>query len=68
MMYRHWSEEAIRKAEIQLRECQVGTWQEKIASALNEALAQAEREDQEARSQRLTEKLLELNQVTLDLS
>ena len=66
-MYRHWSAEALRKAEFQLMECQVGTWHEKIASALNEALAQAEREEQALRSQRLNEKLLELNQVTLDL-
>jgi hypothetical protein len=66
-MYRKWSDEAIRKAEFQLMECQVGTWQEKIASALNEALAQAELEDQAIRSERLNEKLLELNQVTLDL-
>lgn len=58
---RRWSEEAIRKAEFQLMDCQVGTWQEKIASALNEAIAQADREEQKVRRQRLAEKLLELD-------
>lgn len=61
---RRWSEEAIRKAEFQLMECQVGTWQEKIASALNEAIAQAEREEHKERSRRLAKKLSELEHQT----
>ena len=60
MSYRKWSEEAIRKAEFQLMTCQIGTWQEKIAAALNEAIAQAEREEREERRERLLAKIREL--------
>lgn len=64
MMFRRWSKEAIRKAEFQLMECQVGTWQEKIAAALNEAIAQAEYEENKERRERLAKKLSELEPVS----
>jgi len=53
MPYRKWSEEALRRAEFQLMECAPGTWHEKISAALNEAIAQAEREDRAERRDRL---------------
>lgn len=60
MTQRAWSEKAIQKAEAQLMPCQVGTWQEKIARALDEAIAQAEREERATRRDRLLEKIREL--------
>lgn len=60
MTYRQWSEEALRKAEFQLMDHCNGTWREKIAAALNEAIAQAEKEEREVRRSRLVEKIREL--------
>lgn len=60
MTHRRWSEESLRKAEFQLMDHCNGTWREKIAAALNEAIAQAEREEREERRARLMEKIREL--------
>lgn len=60
MTARKWSEEALRRAEFQLMDHCNGTWSEKIACALNEAIAQAEREERDERRARLLEKIREL--------
>lgn len=60
MSKRRWSEESLRKAEFQLMDHCNGTWHEKIAAALDEAIAQAEREERDERRSRLMEKISEL--------
>lgn len=60
MIQRRWSEESLHKAELQLMDHCNGTWREKIAAALNEAISQAEREERATRRDRLLEKIREL--------
>lgn len=54
-----WSEESIRKAELELAAA-YGTWHEKIRAALDAAITQRDLEEQEMRRYRLEEKIKEL--------
>lgn len=54
-----WSEEALWQAELQLAK-HPGTWRDKIAKAIDAAIAQREREEAEERTKRFDEKIKEL--------
>lgn len=55
-----WSEAALRAAEAELADHANGTWHEMISKALDAAIEQRRREDQELMNKRLKEKINEL--------